>query len=190
MKRRLLLPVLARWLIAAGALLASSFAAPAGPAISREYQIKAVFLFNFAQFVEWPPAALAEPGAPLVVGVLGEDPFGSYLDDTVRGETVAGRPLLVRRYRRVEDVTACHILFIAASESGRCDTILAALRHRPILTVSDLAGFAGRGGMIELFTDKSKVRLRIDLTPARAASLAISSKLLRPADVITSPPVP
>lgn len=155
----------------------------------REYQIKAVFLFNFAQFVEWPATAFADAHSPIVIGVLGEDPFGSLLDDTIRGETVGGRPLVVQRYRRVEEIKVCHILFISTSEAGRSDSVLFSLRRRPLLTVSDLDGFAGRGGMIQLFTEKSKVRLRIDLAPAKAANLTISSKLLRPAEVI-SPPSP
>src|SRR2546430_2920392 len=81
-----------------------------------EYQLKAVFLFNFAQFVEWPPAALPGDSAPFVIGVLGKDPFGADLDDIVRGETVNRHPLSVVRYHTVAEVRDCQILFIAASE--------------------------------------------------------------------------
>src|ERR1700758_4217756 len=66
-----------------------------------EYQVKAVFLFNLAQFVDWPSKAFADPAAPLIIGVLGEDPFGSYLDETLRGETVRNHPLVLQRYRRL-----------------------------------------------------------------------------------------
>src|SRR6185369_13663661 len=79
--------------------------------ITREYQVKAVFLFNFAQFVEWPPSTFKETNA-IVIGVLGEDPFGPYLDEAVQGEEVNGHPIIVQRYRHIEDVKACHILFI------------------------------------------------------------------------------
>src|SRR2546430_1625474 len=71
-------------------------AAAADGAPSAEYQLKAVFLFNFAQFVEWPAQASTEPDAPLVIGVLGQNPFGSYLDELVRGEKVGPHPLVVR----------------------------------------------------------------------------------------------
>ena len=78
-----------------GWLLAGTLESPAETGISSEYQIKAVFLFNFAQFVEWPRQAFPEAETPLVIGILGEDPFSSYLDETVRGEKVNQRSLTV-----------------------------------------------------------------------------------------------
>src|SRR6267378_5783928 len=83
-------------------LIASGLLGAAAPV--SEYQLKAVFLFNFAQFVEWPPAALPLENAPLVIGVLGKDPFGAHLDDVVRGETVNRHPLAVARYHNVTEV--------------------------------------------------------------------------------------
>jgi hypothetical protein len=149
-----------------------------------EYQLKAVFLFNFAQFVEWPPAAVPDSQAPLVLGILGSDPFGRILDETVRGEHLGARPFVVRRYRRVDDVEACDILFISQSEDDRLDEILTRLRERPILTVGDRDGFAARGGMIHFVTDKRRIRLRINLAAVQAAHLTISSKLLRAAEIV------
>jgi hypothetical protein len=147
-----------------------------------EYQVKAVFLFNLAQFVNWPPKAFAGPGAPLVIGVLGEDPFGAYLDETLRGETVRNRPLILQRYRRVSEIRVCHVLFISRSETDRLDQILAALRGRNVLTVGDAEDFITRGGMIRLATEKGKIRIRINMDAARGAGLTISSKLLRLAE--------
>ena len=144
-----------------------------------EYQIKAVFLFNFAQFVEWPAGAFPQAATPLVIGILGEDPFNGYLDETVRGETVNSHPLVVQRFRAVEEVKACHILFISRGETQRLTQILASLKGRYILVVSD----AGQQGeMIKFFTEKNKIRLRINAEATRAAGLTISSKLLRLAD--------
>jgi hypothetical protein len=157
---------------------------PAQTTIPREYQIKAAFLFNFAQFVEWPTNAFQEATTPLVIGVLGEDPFGASLDETVRGEKVNNRPLVVQRYRRVEDIETCHMLFISQSERNRLEQIFAGLKNRSILTVGDLDGFALRGGMIRFVTEKNKIRLRINLPAAKAAGLTMSSKLLRPAEII------
>ena len=113
--------------------------APAAP--SPEYQIKAIFLFQFAQFVEWPARAFHGAHDPLVIGVCGEDPFGSFLDEAVRGEKIGERPLVVRRYRRGEDIADCHILFISRSESGQLDQILARLKGRSVLTVGDMEQF-------------------------------------------------
>lgn len=148
-----------------------------------EYQIKAVFLYNFAQFVDWPAKAFPQSQSPLVIGVLGDDPFGSYLDETVRGEKVNGRPLAVQRFRRIGEIRTCHVLFISRSESERLDQELSALKGRTILTVSDIDDFIGRGGMIRLATEKGKVRVHINLDQVRGANLAVSSKLLRVAEI-------
>ncbi|MHC1764282.1 MAG: YfiR family protein [Verrucomicrobiia bacterium] len=148
--------------------------------VSREYDIKAVFLLNFAQFVEWPPQAFARTNSPFVIGVLGvADPFGRTLDEVVEGETVRGREIRAKRFRRLEEVDVCHILFLSASEERRAGEILAALKDRPILTVGDMDRFVSRGGMIKLYTEAGKVRLRINHEAARAAGLALSAKLLR-----------
>ncbi|HUS11550.1 MAG TPA: YfiR family protein [Pyrinomonadaceae bacterium] len=152
---------------------------PVQSAPASEYQVKAVFLFNFAQFVEWPPSAFPQSQTPLVIGVLGQDPFGAYLDETVRGERVNNRPLTVRRYRRVEEIQTCHVLFISRSEADRMDQILASLKYRKILTVADGESAAGSRVMIRFVTQQNKIRLRINPEAARAANLSISSKLLR-----------
>ena len=152
-----------------------------------EAQVKAVFLFNFAQFVDWPPDAVPDSQAPLVIGVLGTDPFGDFLDATVRGERRGARPFVVQRYQRVEDITRCDILFISRSAGDRPEEILARLKSRPILTVSDADRFAERGGMIRFVTDRSRIRLQLNLAATEAAHLTISSKLLRVAEIITRP---
>jgi len=145
-----------------------------------EYQVKAVFLFNFAQFVSWPSQP---PDAPLVIGILGDDPFGSYLDETVRGEKVNGRPLTIQRLRRGAEPRNANILFIAQSERERAAQLVSNLKGRSVLTVSDIDGFAELGGMIQLFTENKKIRMRINLDAVRAANLKVSSKLLRVAEV-------
>jgi len=117
-----------------------------------EAQVKAVFLFNFAQFVDWPPAAFPDTETPLVIGILGADPFEGFLDQTVRGEQLRGRAFQVRRYRSVEEIKTCHILFISRPAGDRLDEITASLKNRPILTVGDDDGFAERGGMIRFVT--------------------------------------
>jgi hypothetical protein len=151
-----------------------------------EYQVKAVFLFNFTQFVEWPADAFAHADTPLVIGVLGDDPFGAYLDETVRGETAHGRPLTVERYRRIQEIGDCHVLFISRSEADRLEQIFARLNGKRILTVGDVEGFTRRGGVIRFATMAGTIRLRINLEAAKAAQLIISSKLLRPAQIVTS----
>jgi hypothetical protein len=162
----------------------SDVAAQTGP--PSEYHVKAVFLFNFAQFVEWPADAFTDPQAPVVVGILGDDPFGSFLDETVRGEHVGARPFEIRRFQRIADITACQLLFISQSEGDRVEEILASLKSRPILTVSDGDDFAERGGMIHFVTEKNHIRLRINLRAVEHAHLTLSSKLLRVAELVAA----
>jgi hypothetical protein len=175
-----------RGLLSAAALCcATTLCAGVSDIVAHEYQIKAVFLFNFAQFVEWPPGAFSGPGEPFVIGVLGDDPFGPYLDEAVRGEKVNNRPISIVRFARAEDIKTCHILYISRSEAGRLQEILSAIRGRSILTVSDVEASGGVGGMIRFFTENNKVRLRIDNEAAKSAGLKISSKLLRPSQVVS-----
>lgn len=146
--------------------------------------MKAVFLFNFTQFVEWPANAFDSPDAPFIIGVLGNDPFGDYLGETVKGEKMNEHPLSVRHFKDLREMQPCHLLYIAYSDPQKIKETLNALRGRKTLTVSDSENFARDGGMIRFFNRDNKVKLQINLTPARAAELNISSKLLRVADVI------
>ena len=149
-----------------------------------EYDLKAVMLLNFTLFVQWPPDAFASAQAPLIIGVLGEDPFGKSLDETVRNETTGGRPIVVKRFRHVQDATNCQILFISKSENSEMDRILENLKGRSILTVSESDDFTAHGGAIGLIKEKTKVRIKINLEATKSANLTVSSKLLHAATVV------
>lgn len=174
------------WFVVCALMFSGGLDLPVQSAPTTEYQVKAAFLFNFAQFVEWPTNTFPETRTPLVIGVLGQDPFGGYLDEIVRGERVNNRPLTVQRYRRVEEIKTCHVLFISRSEEDRLDQILASLKYRKILTVADADSAARRGVMIRFVTEQRKIRLKVNLEAARAANLTISSKLLRLAEIVTA----
>ena len=150
----------------------------------QEGAVKAVFLYNFAQFVDWPPEAFSGPTSPMVIGVLGDDPFGPLLDETVNREVVKRHELVVQRYRRVEEIRTCHILFISRSEAKSLEDILVKLNGRAILTVGDSDEFALRGGMIRFLTAGNRVRMRINLKATKAAGLTVSSNLLRAAEIV------
>jgi hypothetical protein len=150
-----------------------------------EYQVKAVFLFNFSHFVDWPDQAFKSPTEPFTIGVLGADPFGSRLDEAVRGEHIAGHALTVRRFNSIDQLDACQILFIDRSETPQLEQILRALGHRSMLTVSEIDGAAERGVMVEFVTESNRIRLKINVDAAHAAGLPISSKLLRLADIVS-----
>jgi hypothetical protein len=159
----------------------------AGSALAQstgEYQLKAIFLFKFAQFVQWPPPAFSDAKSPLIIGVLGDDPFGSQLDEAVAGESADGRRLAIQRYQSVDEIKTCHILFVCSSEDERLDQILEQLKGRDVLTVGETDAFARRGGMIQFRFENSKLRLTVNLPATSAANLTISSKLLRSVDMI------
>ena len=153
-----------------------------------EYRVKAAFLYNFARFVDWPPEHSAGPDEPIVLAVLGEDPFGAILDDTVRGKTINQKPFTVRRFRSLEELEPCHVLFISRSESRRLPEILRALEYHSTLTVSDVEGFLRKGGMIHFVVEEGSVRFDINLEPAERAELAVSSQLLKVARTVKNRP--
>ena len=163
-------------------LVLLSFRSSAQP--SREYNIKAVFLYNFTQFIEWPSNAFDKATTPFIIGILGEDPFLSAIDDAVAGEKVNGRSILVQRYKDVKEIKSCHILYISPKEALRVREILNGLSGKNVLTVSDIPNFARSGGMIHFLNQNNKIRLQINSGAAKAADLNISSKLLRVAEIV------
>jgi hypothetical protein len=148
-----------------------------------QYQVKAAFLYTFAKFVEWPSEAFSGPSAAMTICVLGEDPFGRFLDDAVRDKTVGDRPLAVLRIAELSGGRDCKLLFIAASERRRMASLLASAQPG-LLTVGDTAEFAVQGGIIALRLDGERIRLTVNLAAAEKARLRISSRVLSLATII------
>lgn len=149
-----------------------------------EYTLKAACLYNFAKFVTWPAQSFTTPASPLVIGVVGEDPFGKILDDTVADKTIGGHPIKVKRFDGFENSQAsqikkCHILFVCYSEKDKTGEILKALQGASVLTVSEIGNFLVRGGDLLFDQEGSKVALQINADAAKDAGLEISSKLLQ-----------
>ena len=143
-----------------------------------EYHIKAAFLFNFARFVEWPPAAFADAGSPIVIGILGENPFQDELEQTIRDKTLNNRPLVIKQFASLSESTNCQILFISTSEKKRLPEIFEAVRAASVLTVGETDRFIETGGMVNLVHEGSKIRFQINEPVAKNAGLKISSKML------------
>lgn len=150
---------------------------------SREYQLKAIFLFNFTHYVEWPADTFEQEDSPFVIGILGPNPFGPLMETTVAGEKVKGHPVVIQHYSNVSEIKNCHILFINIAEDKKRDDVIALLKGRTILTVSDAANFSRGGGMIRFFTLYNKIKFEINPDASKSADLVISSKLLRLADI-------
>ena len=165
-------------------LLFGMFFTDAQPNSYREYQVKAAFLFNFTQFVEWPANALPETTTPWVIGVLGENPFGTYLQEIISGEQVNGHSLVIQQYKNAEEIKTCHILFINLTEKDKLEQAITSLKGRSILTVGDGNNFIKQGGMIRFVIRDNKVHFQINPESAKGADLVISSKLLKLAEVV------
>jgi hypothetical protein len=166
---------LAGWVV----LSPSVFAQQSKP---QEYQIKAVYLYNFSKFVQWPPAA--ENKDSFAICVLGHDPFGAALDQVLVGEKIEQKAMVARRITDVQEAAKCQILFIASSESARAKQILSSLGKNSILTVSDIPNFSVIGGMIQFVNLENKVRFEVNLSAADKAGLTFSSQLLKVASSV------
>lgn len=151
--------------------------------VPNEYSLKAVFLYNFCRFIDWPDTAFDSAADPIVIGIIGSDPFGPLLEEAVQGETSHGRRIQIEHYRSVREVRGCHVLFIGVSENGRLREILSAVAGTSIVTVGETSDFVELGGMIALTTDQNRVRLVINPNTMRNANLNVSSKLLRVAEI-------
>ncbi len=144
----------------------------------QEYQVKAAFLFNFANFVEWPDEAFANGGKHFVICVIGNDPFKGALD-ALKGKTLKGRTVVVRYCAEAGDARNANILYISSSERGNVNHIVKSLKGSPVLTVGDQEGFCQVGGMINMTKMGSRIGFEIDVSAARRAGLRISSHLLK-----------
>jgi hypothetical protein len=144
-----------------------------------EYEVKAVYLFNFAKFVQWPAGEPSGETDAFTICVLGEDPFGRTLDFTLAGETLHGKKTATKRIASARDARGCRIVFVSGSEERRIRSVLGALKGMRVLTVSDMNDFAARGGMIQLVMDHDRVRFEVNLTAATSEGLGMSSELLK-----------
>lgn len=153
-----------------------------------EYQIKAAFLFHFAQFVDWPVDAFKHADSPLIYCTLGEDPFHGVLDASLNGKTVGARALQVRHLRKVAEAQGCHVLFIGMEQRKGIGAALASLDRSPTLTVGEAESFAAEGGMIGFCLEENKVRFEINVGAAERANLKISARLLALAKTVFGRP--
>ena len=155
--------------------------------VSPEYLIKAGFIYNFANLVQWPTNAFAQLDSPIVIGILGEDPFGTVLDRVLAGKRVNGRVFLVKRLKSVVDLKECHILFVSSSEIAHLAEAIHLVKGMPILTIGEIPGFAKRGGIINLVLEDNKVHFEVNVEAAKEADLTISSRLLALARIVQDP---
>ena len=148
------------------------------------YEVKTAFLFNFAKFIEWPASSFATPQSPFAICVLGQDPFGSTLTDTLQGKIIGARPLAVRRLKDKLEARSCQIVFVSSSETLHLADIIGTLRGANVLLVGETSGFAAAGGTIEFTQENDRVRFAINTDAADRSGLKFSSKLLALAQIV------
>jgi len=148
----------------------------------REYELKAAVLYHIIEYVEWPSEVLS--GQPtLQLGLLGDIPFAAAIE-LLDGKTVQGRKLVVKRISAADEAARCQVLFIGASEKSRLGKIVEDVKNRPVLTVSEVEGFAEKsGGMVNLVTGPNRIIMEINRQATGQAKLSLSSQLLRLAKV-------
>ena len=162
----------------------------------REYQIKAAFLYNFIKFVDWPKEKMADSNEPIIIGIIGKDPFGRVFEP-IKNKKVKNRIVVIKRFKSFEEIKKlgehdkaefdrninylrkCHLLFVCSSEKDKVKEVLALVKDHSVLTVADTKGFLESGGTINFLMEDKKVRFEINVTAAKKSKLKISSKLLR-----------
>jgi hypothetical protein len=174
---------LAPLLLAGISLAAETEAESALAAAHSAYEIQSAMLYNFTKFVEWPGSALGESGAPVVVGVWGDDGLVPVLEAALRNKTVDGHPIVVRRLDSSTDPKSCAVLFVGASDRKEIARIVQSVGRWPVLTIGERVQFSRLGGVIAFIRDGNRIRFEINLDAAERAGLHVSSKLLRLAAV-------
>ncbi len=167
--------------------LIASFAADASAFEQRpsEYQVKAVFLLNFINFIDWPADSSFQSDPAINVCVIGDDPFGDAID-AIRNETAKGKKMVVR-FRAISEVPrGCQVVFIPAAENNHVGRIIRSIREPGVLTVADSEEGVRQGAIIGFFIEQKKVRFAVNIEAARRAGLKISAKLLKLARIVKS----
>jgi hypothetical protein len=173
----------------AACLLCAALALPghaqtANSSDSSEYLIKAGFTYNFAKLMQWPASTFPQPDSPIVIGILGTDPFGNTLDTVLTGKKVNARSFVVKHLKWGTDIKGCNILYVSTSEAGHLDEIFRMVKGLPILTIGQMPDFAKRGGIINFIIEDDKVRFEVNVEAAKQADINISSRLLTLAKII------
>lgn len=170
--------------------------AGAASVTSSEYQVKAAFLYNFIKFVDWPGEDTVDGNEPIIIGIIGRDPFGDAFKP-IENKKIKEREVVVKRFKRFEElekagekdkdephkqieaIRKCQLLFICSSEKTRLEEILDLVKDHSVLTVGDTEGFLDSGGIIEFVMEEKKVRFEINVAAAKHAKLKVRSQLLR-----------
>ena len=173
-------------LVMTGVILGSAVASArqARGDVPPEYMIKAAYLLNFARLVEWPRDAFISVDSPVTIGIVGTDPFGDALEQTVEGKRINNRRIAVQRLQWNQDLRRCQIVFISATDSARIGELTTRLAGLPVLIVGEARQLAARGATINFTIEDDRVRFEVNVEAARRARLTVSSQILRVATIV------
>ena len=148
--------------------------------VPKEHTVKAVFLYGFGRYVEWPKTVFATPTSPFVIGILGEDMFGGALDEIAKKKTIQNRTIVIKRFATLEDFKEpCHILFVSRSLTpDEQAAVIAKTSGKPVFVVGESPGFAERGATADFFSDGDRVAIEINVDAVRRAQLRVDARLL------------
>jgi hypothetical protein len=149
-----------------------------------EYPVKLAFLYNFTKFVEWPTDSFRNPDAPLVICIVGNDPFSPSTEGELRSRTVGSHPIEVRTLRTSDILSVCHMVFVPVTAEDQATKVVRDLKGSSTLTVGETEGFAVRGGIINLMAEGNKLHFEVNLLAAERAGLKISAKMLALAKIV------
>jgi hypothetical protein len=181
---RSLWPLTAKWILVLALLIRAWPGSTQQPQYS-EYQVKGAFLVKFAMFVEWPVKSFPDARTPITVGILGEDPFGGDFETALKSEVANGRHFELKRFKKLQELTDCHMIFVCAPESQQLPEILQATRDKAVLIVGDRDRFAHEGGMVNFIKEGGKVRFEVNTSAIDAHGLKMSAKLLQVSKPVT-----
>lgn len=144
------------------------------------YQIKASYIYNFLQFVHFPQEALHAAGT-LNVCILGEDRFGSALDEIDGATTPQGHLKILRlgRFSAGAALDSCNVLYLLDSERQGVDSIMAKVNEAQVLTIGEFSPFIRHGGLIELFEQDDIIRFRVNEKLLNSTAFKIDAQLVQ-----------
>ena len=149
-----------------------------------EYKVKALFLYNIAQFIQWPPDTFKDASSPIIFCVLEPNPFDDVLARTMDKKVIGGRTPLVREIHDLKQVLGCQILFVSSGQAKHPHAMVGELQMTGLLIVGEAAGFCKDGGVINFKLHRGSIHLEINIEAAERERLHISSKLLSLAEIV------
>jgi len=160
------------------------FSATSPRAPLTEYEVKAAYLYNFIKFVQWPEEAFSDNMDPIVIGIVGDDPFIDKLKIFTEQKTVHSRHLVIEKYEPYHIINQCHVLYIVSVDRRFQVSILQRLERKWILTIGDAEYFTRIGGIINFITDEEHIGFEINITELQKSELVMSSQILKLATII------